>query len=398
MATIRTRKRGKTFSYSFDAGKHPATGKRRIIERGGFSTEQEAFDAGAAAYAAWKTGDIGITSERVPLGEYLAAWLENVARKNIKPSSYTSYAATIRACIVPYLGGIILQELRPRHVDSWLMQLAEKGLARGTITTARSILSAALKYAVYPAELIRANPCTGLSIPRSAPVKVVQRSIITLERFRELLSLHPEGSKYHVPLLLLFHTGARAGEVFGLTWEDVDIEKGTLTIERQVAERHAGGFSFTTPKTATSTRTILLDGRLLAALRRWKALQVERELAMGKAYQVVYEVEGGTLYTAPKLEEPPEGAIPRPLICTDPYGLPVTYRGLAAMLKRKGINAHSFRHTHATQLIEAGAKPVDVATRLGHKDATITQNLYAHDTSEMQRETVAIFSRIVGTM
>ena len=58
MATIRTRKRGKTYSYSFDAGKNPVTGKRKIIERGGFSTEQEAYDAGATAYASWRAGTI----------------------------------------------------------------------------------------------------------------------------------------------------------------------------------------------------------------------------------------------------------------------------------------------------------------------------------------------------
>lgn len=60
------------------------------------------------------------------------------------------------------------------------------------------------------------------------------------------------------------------------------------------------------------------------------------------------------------------------------------------------LNTHSFRHTHATRLIEAGAKPVDVAARLGHKDAAITQNLYTHDTETMQKETARIFSEIVG--
>ena len=60
------------------------------------------------------------------------------------------------------------------------------------------------------------------------------------------------------------------------------------------------------------------------------------------------------------------------------------------------LNTHSFRHTHATRLIEAGAKPVDVAARLGHKDAAITQNLYTHDTKAMQKETARIFGEIVG--
>ena len=172
MATIRTRKRGKTFSYSFDAGKHPATGRRRIIERGGFSTEQAVYDAGAAAYAAWKAGNIGITSERVPLRDYLAAWVESVARPNVAQGTYGGYVTTIRARIVPYIGGIILQDLRPRDVDRWMSQLAAEGFSRRTIAGARVVLSNALKYAVYPAELIAANPCAGLSVPRSAPAAV----------------------------------------------------------------------------------------------------------------------------------------------------------------------------------------------------------------------------------
>ena len=69
-ATIRTRKRGKTYSYSFDAGKNPVTGRRKMIEKGGYATEQEAYDAGVAAYADWKSGNIGITSERIKLRDY----------------------------------------------------------------------------------------------------------------------------------------------------------------------------------------------------------------------------------------------------------------------------------------------------------------------------------------
>ena len=123
-ATIRTRRRGSTYSYSFDAGKNPTTGKRRAIEKGGYATEQEAYDAGAAAYAAWKAGNIGITSERVPMRDYLAAWVENVARPNVAQGTYGGYVTTIRAHIVPYIGGIILQDLRPRDVDRWMSQLA----------------------------------------------------------------------------------------------------------------------------------------------------------------------------------------------------------------------------------------------------------------------------------
>ena len=86
---------------------------------------------------------------------------------------------------------------------------------------------------------------------------------------------------------------------------------------------------------------------------------------------------------------------PAELICVKKNGLPYHHDMINFFLQKAGLNSHSFRHTHATRLIEAGVKPVDVAARLGHADATITQNLYAHDTEEMQRETAAIFGRFV---
>lgn len=397
MATIRTRKRGKTFSYSFDAGKHPATGRRRIVERRGFSTEQAAYDAGAAAYAAWKAGNIGITSERVPLRDYLAAWVENVARPNVAQGTYGGYVTTIRARIVPYIGGIILQDLRPRDVDRWMSQLAAEGFSRRTIAGARVVLSNALKYAVYPAELIAANPCAGLSVPRSAPAAVIPRVIISPAILAALFQKFPEGHKYHIIFRLAYHTGARIGEILGLSWDDIDIDAGRIVIQRQIVhDKTGGGYFFTVPKTDAGRRTLYVDGVLLAALRKWRATCSMNAVRMGGEYQCTYETAAGLLHTEPRAETPPEDWTLRALVCVDRFGLPVRYGAIQTTLKGFGLNAHSFRHTHATRLIEAGAKPVDVAARLGHSDAAITQNLYTHDTDEMRKETAAIFARIVG--
>ena len=75
---IRTKKRGKTWSYAFEAGKTPE-GKRRTIERGGFPSESEAYDAGVTAYTDFKHGNIGITSEHLTLGDYLELLLQVIA-------------------------------------------------------------------------------------------------------------------------------------------------------------------------------------------------------------------------------------------------------------------------------------------------------------------------------
>lgn len=382
---IRIRKRGNTYSYSFDISKHP----RRMKEKGGFATEDEAFDAGVAAYADWKSGNIGITSERVTLKDYLASWLENVARPNVKRTTYVNYQCAIEKRIVPYLGDHVIQDLRPRHVDEWLKTLAKNGMSRGTIQQTKTVLSTALKYAIYPAELIASNPSTGLSIPRSAPKQVVKRTVITPEQFAALF----QHSKYRPILKLLYHTGMRISEAMGLTWNDIDLKTGKITVVRQRIKDY-----FETPKTENSARTFYADAALLAYLRSLKAAQAKNEMRLGEAYQITYEdkAHDRAVVVLPKKLPPTDALERRMLLCIKENGVPFVQGSFMEVLRKHGFNAHSFRHTHATQLIEAGAKPVDVAARLGHKNATITQNLYTHDTEEMQQETARIFSELVG--
>lgn len=382
---IRIRKRGGTYSYSFDISKRP----RRMKEKGGFATEDEAFDAGVQAYADWKNGNIGVTSERVTLKDYLASWLENVARPNVKRTTYVNYQSAINKRIAPFLGNHILQELRPRHIDGWLKNLAKEGLARGTIRQTKTVLSTALKYAIYPAELIVSNPSTGLSIPRSAPKQVIERTVITPEQAAALF----EHERYRPVLKLLYHTGMRISEAMGLTWDDIDLRTGEITIVRQRIQDY-----FETPKTESSARTFYADTALLVYLRALKAAQAKDEMRLGEAYQITYEdtAHDRAVVVLPKKLPPAPTLERRMLLCIKENGAPILGDSFKKMLRTHGLNAHSFRHTHATQLIEAGAKPVDVAARLGHKDATITQNLYAHDTKEMQQETARIFGEIVG--
>lgn len=129
-----------------------------------------------------------------------------------------------------------------------------------------------------------------------------------------------------------------------------------------------------------------------------KAAQMKEEMRLGKAYQIVYEnvKDCRALVVLPKKLPCPDGCERRTLICIHPSGSPFRHIPVTRMFHALKLNAHSFRHTHATRLIEAGAKPVDVAARLGHADTTITQNLYTHDTEEMKQETARILEKIVG--
>ena len=395
-ATIRTRQRGKTFSYSFDAGKHPVTGRRKVIEKGGFETAQEAYDAGVAAYTNWKSGNIGLTSEKVLLKDYLHVWLENVARPQIKQTTYSSYSYQIAANINPYIGDIVLQELRPRDCADMMKKLAERDLCRSTIAIARNILYSALKYAVYPAELVLMNAVDNISVPRNVTgVSKIKRTVISREQLQTIFHDWPFGSKLYMPLLIAYHTGMRISEVLGLEWSAIDFTAKTIHVRQgQCFSRTVHRAYLDTPKTKKSDRTILVDTGLLNELLRWKKQQATNRLTKGTTYQTIFTDQDHFLFTQSVSLPIPTGAVTHDMVCTDDHGRVVPYSSLSDILRKNyGFNTHSFRHTHATNLIEAGAKPVAVAARLGHTDATITQNLYTHDTEAMQKETLAIFEK-----
>ena len=185
----------------------------------------------------------------------------------------------------------------------------------------------------------------------------------------------------------------RISEAMGLTWEDIDLKTGKITVVRQRIKDY-----FETPKTESSARTFYADAALLAYLRSLKAAQAKDEMRLGEAYQATYEdkAHNRAVVVLPKKLPPAPTLERRMLLSVKENGVPFVQGSFMEVLRKHGFNAHSFRHTHATQLIEAGAKPVDVAARLGHKNATITQNLYTHDTEEMQQETARIFSELVG--
>ena len=156
MAQVRTRKRGKTFSYIFEAGKK-ADGRRNVVEKGGFATKAQAYKAGVAAYNDFLHGNIGITSEKITLKDFMTAWLDNVVSANIKLTTMQKYQSHFKNQIVPHLGEVKVQDLTPAMIDEWMRKLLRAELAKSTLSSIHALLHAALDYAVYPAQLISSN-------------------------------------------------------------------------------------------------------------------------------------------------------------------------------------------------------------------------------------------------
>lgn len=391
MSKIRTRKRGKTFSYIFEAGKAP-NGKRKVVEKGGYPTKDAAYEAGVLAYADWKNGNIGVTSKNISLQDYFEKWLA-VIKNDIRPATFLSYGyGTKRICA--HIGDVALQELKPRDIDTMLRSMRDNGAPYATLCLDRTILHQALAYAVYPAEIIPYNASSSIKIPKTAKKKVIKRTVISAELLENLFNDHPFGSDYHVIFYLAYYTGLRIGEILGLTWDDIDFTCNKLSVNKQLEYVGGVGHTIAPPKTHTSNRDVLLDKNTVALLKNWQALQNLNEELSDDTYIYNYLDKERRLVKASKGIPVSKSFKRMRLVCTRDNGQFIAYSAVRKVLSGYGLNSHSFRHTHATLLIENNATAKDVAARLGHSNVDITQNLYTHDTEKMQKQTVEILERL----
>lgn len=390
MAKLSTRKRGKKWYYSFDAGT-TSDGRRKRVEKGGYRTEKEALAAGTKELASFLSGNVAIVSEKISVKDFLDDWLER-KRMEVRPSTSRLYRAIIDR-VNPLIGSKCLQKLRPGDIDDMMRKLAVKGLAHKTLSVTITVLRNALSYAVYPGELISANPAQYIKVPRNAPRNVVERQIIRKDKLEEILAAFPFGHPAHMPILIAYHTGMRIGEAIGLAWECVDLEDGIVHVKQQIVYTDEIGVRLCPPKTSSSIRSIKIGDELLALLKRWKSKQAANEVKHGKAYMYAYEAEDGGLWHMQKQAEPKDGMVRRVMVCTQENGKVVGKSTMEHYLWSHGTNFHSFRHTHATLCAESGAPAKGLAGRLGHRNTSITENLYTHETEAMQELTLEAFEK-----
>ena len=135
---------------------------------------------------------------------------------------------------------------------------------------------------------------------------------------------------------------------------------------------------------------------MLGELKRWQSQQVENEKQFAGSYVYIYREDDGHIERSSKALPAPNGE-KISLLCIKNNEQFISRSSLTRALHAEGLNARSFRRTHATQLIENGATPKGVAGRLGNENVNLTQNLYTHNTQKLQEETAAIFAENLQT-
>jgi len=371
------RKRGKKWYYYFDAG--TVNGKRKKIERVGGDTKAEALKALREALNEFEKAGTIIDESNISVADYFDYWFDNYVKVNCKYNTQKYYKDIIENHIKPNLGIYKLKSLHPATLQKFFNGKYLQGYSKNSLKNFFGVLSKALKMAVYPYQFIKENPMQYVELPKVEEKKKDKDDlkIITIEEFNRIIERFPEGSSFYIPCQIAFHTGMRAGEVCALTWDCVDLKEKVIKVEKTLIGKGKGIWELASPKTKSSYRTIAIGDTLVNILKKHKKSQIENRLRYGKYYKdfnFVCTKENGELVTTDSLKY---------LSRVVNYELGIDF------------NFHSFRHTHATMLLEAGANIKDIQERLGHSRITTTIDTYSHVTKKMKLDTVNILENII---
>jgi integrase len=326
-------------------------GKRQQIRQRGFATKREAQQE-LTKKLAEIDGGVFVRHSVLRFGDYLEQrWLPTLTHQ-LRATTVAGYR-TMAVHLVDHLGDLALGELDAAHLTALYGKLLERGLSRRTVryvhTTARRALADAKRW-----KLVARNVAEDAEPPRKDEPRPEAWTPDQVRMF-----LDASASDRWAPLFrLAVTTGLRRGEIVGLRWPDLDLDAGSLTVQRTVVVV-SGRAVESTPKTARSRRRLKLDPGTVELLRSWKRCQAAERLLMGQHWQGEDRVftwgDGSPLH--------PD----------------VVSKTFARIVKRSGLPHlpfHGLRHSWATGALVAGVPIKTVADRLGHSSTQVTLDVY----------------------
>jgi integrase len=337
-------------------GVDTATGKSRPRQVGTYPSRRAAQRAVAALVAEGGSGRV----ERGTVGWLVDRWVASRTDVGPKAREQHAWAATH---IKSGLGGMRVDLLDRDDVAGWLDDLAKGGeLARRSIQICRTILRAVLNDAVEEG-LLRRNPAVRVGMPRQVTRPDRQRDVDAWDeqqvtRFLEATAKH----RWAAPFRLAVLYGLRRSELLALTWADLDLDAGTVNIDKALVEVK-GGLVQTPGKTKRSRRIVPVDADTARMLSTHRARQNTERLALGGTWADLDLVVCTAAGTA-----------------VHPRNFNKTLVAIARQAGLPPLTSHGLRHTAATHMTRQAADLGELraaAEVLGHSPEMMMQ-VYAH--------------------
>ncbi len=335
-------------------------------------TKREVAEKMRSVHSAQDRGQaIGQRSQT--LEQFLRWWLEDDKKGSVRPSTFDGYERKVRLHINPELGRIRLDKLTTQRVQSFLTMKLQSGYAPKMVQSLRVLLVSAMNKA-HELDLVQKNVAAFSAAPHAPKTKVDPLSVDETLTFLNAVGGEPLEALFVVAVT----AGLRRGELLGLSWDNVDVNKGQICVV-QALQAVEGSLQLVPTKSGHG-RNVSLPSLAIEALKRHRGLQLEQKLAAGGDWRNRLNL----VFT---------GRMGGPLEATMPN------RILTRILKKAEIRHrkfHALRHTVGTRLMALGVNPKICAEMLGHSDVTITLNLYSHVSPTMQVDAAARMDAVLG--
>jgi integrase len=303
----------------------------------------------------------------VTFADHWQPWLDAYAgrtARGFRENTREDYCRDLEAFAVPFFGRMKLAAIEPSTVKCFVVELAEKGYAAGTIRNALAPVRALLADAAEDG-VIRFNPAAGVRIPANAkrPDPTMEKTLTTAELERLRMNLGTDDDRLLVDFLVA--TGLRVSEVMALDWSHVELGRGRVRIERRLYR------GMDAPKSRTSRRVVRVSP------------------AMADRLRAVWESRGRPT--------PSEPVFVSPRGCRLNYSN--LYKRIAPAMRSAGISHgafHRLRHTTGTELKRRGAGLDQIQAHLGHHDLAFTMRVYVHVDGEEAGPDPAVLDDLTG--
>ena len=308
------------------------------------------------------------------VGDWLDIWMEEYLG-SVKPRTVESYQCQIKNHIRPQLGPIKLEALSTHMIQHFYNGLTKSGLSPKSVKIVHGVLHKALQQAVAISYL-RFNPSDVCVLPRVERKELHPLDDDAIHQFIETVKGHPHEFLFLVTLF----TGMRQGEVLGLKWEDVDFERGTVLVRRQLQkvmvqdkDRAKNGgkkyrYQFISVKNSR-WRKIAPAPIVMHWLKRQRGKQAEWRLHAGPAWE-----DTGLVFT---------NELGSHLMTHTVYH---NFKRVVTDMGLPTVRFHDLRHSYAVAAIKSGDDIKTVQGNLGHATASFTLDVYGHVTDQMRRE------------
>ena len=409
MAEVRVMKRGKVYQYQFEIAS--VNGTRKYINKSGFKTKAEALESGNIAYTEYINTGQPYKESKLSYSDYLDYWLDNYCKTNLKYNTIQSYTTLINKYIKPKIGKYRISNITSVALNNFITDMVnEYNFSRVYFKNLLKVLKGSFRDACNLYGIIKYNPALTIRLPKIDKVEEDIKHLYSLEEIDRILDRFKDNATFTASFLTSCYTGMRTGEVFALTWKDIDLENGIIYINHNVYDKpkdQFGRWYIGSTKTVRGTRKINIGNTLVTALLNFKKRQEMLKELYGKEYKY-YCIEdvknkyGKVIEQRIVLNKNHESEN-LDLVFTRDDG---TYTGTDLIrypfkVIREELNIkcrfYDLRGTYATKILNNGTEIRDVADMLGHRNIETTENYYISSTENNRRDAVLSFDRLTSS-